>query len=125
MLCGSDGRPADVFAAPESNDLLPFGFDCGGTSYSPAPLPTCTEPGEEFGPFPTESIGDPGNARPGTVLTGPTAVVDSGVLAGTGYDLVASVQRWSVATRPSTTTPGAYTFHCTIHDWMSGTLNVG
>jgi plastocyanin len=110
---------------PETNDLSPFGFDCGGsTGYSPAPSPTCTEPGEAFGPFPTEFLGDPGNARPGTVLTSPAAVVDSGVLFGTAYHVRPSVQRWSVATRPSATAPGAYTFHCTVHDWMAGTLNV-
>ena len=59
------------------------------------------------------------------MLTSPTAEVDSGVLAGTAYRLAPSVQRWSVATKPGTTAHGAYTFHCTIHDWMAGTLNVG
>jgi plastocyanin len=120
-----DPHEAHTVTFPESNDLPPFGFDCGGTSYSPEPSPTCTEPGEEFGPFPTEFIGDPGNAPPGTVLTSPTAVVDSGVLVGTAYHAVPSVQRWSVATELNTTAPGAYTFHCTIHDWMAGTLAVG
>jgi len=102
----------------------PFGFDCG-TSYNgipptPGPPPICVEPGDtQF-----EVIGDPGNAGPGTVLSDPSLVVDSGVLGGTGYGVSPSAQSWWLATN-GTSTPGAYHFQCTIHDWMQGTLTLG
>jgi hypothetical protein len=103
--------------------LQPFGFDCG-TSYSGIPTSgppaICVEPGDtQF-----EVIGDPGNAGPGTVLSDPSVVVDSGVLVGNGYGVSPSAQSWSLATN-GTSKPGAYHFQCTIHDWMQGTLTVG
>ena len=115
-------------AFPAENPDVPlpeaFGFDCG-TSYNgipptPGPPPICVEPGDtQF-----EVIGDPGNAGPGTVLSDPSLVVDSGVLGGTGYGVSPSAQSWWLATN-GTSKPGAYHFKCTIHDWMQGTLTLG
>src|SRR3989442_136255 len=118
--------PSVAFPAENPDVSLPepFGFDCG-TSYSgipptPGPPPICVEPGDtQF-----EVIGDPGNAGPGTVLSDPSLVVDSGVLGGTGYGVSPSAQSWWLATN-STSKPGAYHFQCTIHDWMQGTLTLG
>src|SRR5207247_729007 len=112
-----------AFPAESPNLPEPFGFDCGST-YNPIPFtgppPICLEPGDsQF-----EVIGDPGNAGPGTVLSNPSVVVDSGVLGGTGYGVTPSAQSWSLSTN-SGSTPGAYRFQCTIHDWMQGTLALG
>jgi plastocyanin len=113
--------PAGNASAPV---LQPFGFDCGttynGIPPTPGPPPICLEPGDtQF-----EVIGDPGNAGPGTVLSDPSVVVDSGVLGGSGYGVNPSAQSWSLATN-GTSKPGAYHFQCTIHDWMQGTLAIG
>jgi plastocyanin len=97
----------------------PFGFDCGSTFQSPGPGAPCIEPGGRAPEF----IADPGNAPSGTLLTMPTVLVDSGVLAGAGYHLSPSLRVWSVATNRSTAT-GAFQYQCTIHDFMHGTLNV-
>ena len=109
-----------AFPAESPNLPEPFGFDCGST-YNPIPFtgppPICLEPGDsQF-----EVIGDPGNAGPGTVLSDPSVVVDSGVLGGTGYGVTPSAQSWSLSTNGGSQ-PGAYRFQCTIHDWMQGTL---
>ena len=112
-----------AFPAESPNLPEPFGFDCG-TTYNPIPFngppQICLEPGDsQF-----EVIGDPGNAGPGTVLSNPSVVVDSGVLGGTGYGVTPSAQSWSLSTSGGST-PGAYRFQCTIHDWMQGTLALG
>jgi len=108
----------------DSNLPEPFGFDCGATYNgippTPGPPPICFEPGDnQF-----EVIGDPGNAGPGTVLSDPSAIVDSGVLGGTGYGVTPSAQSWWLATN-GTSKQGSYHFQCTVHDWMQGTLTVG
>jgi plastocyanin len=106
----------------------PFGFDCGtnppgyvGIPPVPgAPPPqVCVEPGETQ----PESIGDPGNAGPGTRLTNPAQLVDAGIRIGTAYGVKPSSQTWWVATG-HTTRAGSYQFQCTVHDWMQGTLKV-
>ena len=104
---------------PPSADITPFGFDCNGGFTVPAG-PPCLETGE----FAPEVIGDPGNAASGTQLTNPSTIVDSGVLAGTGYNINPSVQTWTVRTGASTS-HAAYHFHCTIHDFMVGSFTVG
>src|SRR3989475_306715 len=113
-----------AFPAENANLPAPFGFDCGttynGIPFTPGPPPICLEPGDsQF-----EVIGDPGNAGPGTVLSDPSVVVDSGVLGGAGYGVTPSAQSWSLSTNGGSQS-GAYRFHCTIHDWMLGTLALG
>ncbi|MGZ4205941.1 MAG: cupredoxin domain-containing protein [Actinomycetota bacterium] len=102
-----------------SNDIGPFGFDCG-SSYQPAETggPPCTEGAEGV-----ESIADPGNVASGTALTSPTDTFDSGVLVGTGYGVPGSVQQWTLTTNSSTAS-GGYLFHCTVHDFMVGSFGV-
>jgi plastocyanin len=86
---------------PASLDLPPFGPEVEAT--------------EGF-----ELVLDPGNARSGTVLSSSSTAVDSGLLLGSAYGLQPSAQAWSIGT----STPGAYTYHCILHDWMQGTLTV-
>jgi plastocyanin len=109
-----------VFFPDVENDVPPIGFDCG-TSYDPItgfpPVP-CVEPGEA-----PETIGDPGNAGSGAVLRAPHSIVDSGVLAGSGL-LPSGPHQWSTSTKPAVTQPGTYTFKCTVHDFMTGTLEI-
>ena len=57
-------------------------------------------------------------------MSTPTTFVDSGVLAGTGYNVQPTIQRWSVKVADSTAA-GTYTFHCSVHDFMRGSLVVG
>jgi len=76
-----------------------------------------------------EFIGDPGNAEAGVVLRRPTpsnpvSIPDAGLLVGAGYRVAGSLQSWSVATVQGETKSGLYTLHCTIHDWMHGSLSV-
>ena len=106
----------------------PFGFDCGTNSPGYVGIPPvpgapppqfCFEPGETQ----PESIGDPGNAGPGTRLTNPAQLVDAGIRIGTAYGVKPSSQTWWVATG-HTTQAGSYQFQCTVHDWMQGTLKV-
>ena len=108
-----------VFFPTTVEETSPFGFDCDAGFVAPTG-PPCFETGEEFAP---ELIGDPGNAPPGTLLTSPSAIVDSGVLIGTGYGLSPSVQTWHVATNGSTGA-GTYSFRCAIHDFMIGSVDV-
>jgi plastocyanin len=108
--------------APGQNDPVPpFVFDCGAT-FSVTPTASCTEAGEDW-----ENKGgifDPGNTPSRTALKTPTTFVDSGVLAGTGYNVQPTIQRWSVKVADSTAA-GTYTFHCSVHDFMRGSLVVG
>jgi len=108
-----------AFPADDPRLPAPFGFDCGSSFQSPGAGPPCLEPGHTT----PELIGDPGNAPPGTLLTNPTALVDSGVLAGRGYNLDPSRQTWSVRTNRATAN-GTYEYQCTIHDFMHGTLSI-
>jgi plastocyanin len=107
-----------VFFPTTIEETTPFGFDCDGGFTVPSG-PPCLETGE----FAPEVIGDPGNAPPGTLLTSPSAVVDSGLLIGTDYGLAPTVQTWNVATN-SATAGGAYSFRCAVHDWMVGGFSV-
>jgi plastocyanin len=110
------------FPNDPATDPEPFGFDCGATYIGIVPfgpLHLCLEPGDST----FEAIGDPGNSPPGTPLAHPGDTVDSGVLGGTGYGTTPSVQRWSIATS-ATSQPGTYQYHCTIHDWMVGTIKL-
>jgi plastocyanin len=109
-------------AFPANSLSLPdvYGWDCG-SSFSNSrtgPPPVCLEPGDTQ----PESIADPGTSPPGTSLTSPTAIVDSGLLFGTGYGVKPSTQRWSI--RTDAATAGTYLFQCTLHDAMQGQLNV-
>jgi len=108
-----------VFFPTSIEETSPFGFDCDSGFVAPTG-PPCFETGEAFAP---ELIGDPGTSPPGTLLTSPSAVVDSGLLVGTGYGLSPTVQTWHVATNGSTAT-GAYMFRCAVHDFMVGSFSV-
>lgn len=113
--------PNEVHTVGFPNDAVlppPFVFDCGASVQAPGAGPPCVEPGEA-----PELIGDPGLSPSGTLLTNPSGLVDSGVLAGRDYRLNPDTQVWSVKTNGSTTA-GAYRYQCTIHDFMVGTLNV-
>ena len=102
----------------------PFGFNCGTSFQSPpegnAPPsgPPCMLPGATRPDF----IGDPGNTPSGTALANPTAIVDSGVIFGTAYN-VPGPQQWSVVVNASTKA-GTYRYQCLVHDWMQGSLTV-
>jgi plastocyanin len=108
-----------VFFPTTVEETTPFGFDCDGGFTAPAP-PPCVETGE----FAPEVIGDPGISPPGTLLTSPSTVVDSGLLVGTAYGLSPSVQTWNVATTGASA-GGTYTFRCAVHDFMVGSFTVG
>jgi plastocyanin len=121
-----------VFPDNDSIDPAPQGFDCGVTylPLSSGPLPpvpcfevptTGTDVGELGNP---EVIFDPGNATSGVALRSPQALVDSGLHIGTAYGVSPIAHAWNV-TVDALTQPGTYTFHCTIHDWMSQTVIVG
>jgi plastocyanin len=106
------------FPGDSNSDPPPFGvFDCGAT-VSPA-FPPCLEPGDTQ----PEALADPGTSPPGTVLKAPADLVDSGVLAGTGYGIHPSVQTWSIRTDQTSQT-ATYTYHCTVHDFMQGTIKL-
>jgi plastocyanin len=109
----SVGFPADSPLLP-----FPFGFDCGATFQNPTG-PPCIDPADGR----PEGILDPGTTPSGSALTSPTALVDSGVLVGTGYNLSPTAQQWSVTTN-SSTAAGTYAFQCTVHDVMHGQLIV-
>lgn len=106
----------------------PFGFDCGTNSpgyvgipatFNVPPTTSCLEPGQTLPEF----IGDPGSTPSGTMLMDPSQVLDSGVMAGTQFNLHPSMQTWQVVTG-STTASGTYTYQCTIHDWMRNTVTL-
>jgi plastocyanin len=113
-----------VFPAPapgQNDPVPPFVFDCGAT-ISPSPSPSCSEAAEDW-----ENKGgifDPGNAPSRTALKTPTTFVDSGVLVGTGYNVQPTIQKWSVKVNDATAA-GTYTYHCSVHDFMNGSLVVG
>lgn len=126
-----DPQAIHSVAFPANDPRLPepFGYDCGANppgyesipgTLNVLPPPGCLEPGATQ----PEYIGDPGNAPSGTEFTSPSTVVDAGVRAGAGFQVQPSSQEWSVAVGPGTA-PGTYTFQCTVHDWMTGTITVG
>jgi plastocyanin len=100
----------------------PLGADCGASyvplNAPPPPFPDCTE----FENGQPEIILDPGTTAPGQELNMATGA-DSGVLVGADYGAFygnLGASSWSV----KASQPGSYAFRCTIHDWMTGTLNV-
>jgi plastocyanin len=115
----------DTGGSPLDNAKSPFVFGCGSSFQNPGPGQPCQEKGE--GP---ELIGDPGSGPAGQLLRVPTpasvaAIPDAGLLAGSGYNVAGSINQWAVSTSAAATMRGLYTFHCTIHDWMHGSLDVG
>jgi plastocyanin len=112
-------------AQAESQLPPPFVFDCGTKVVAP-PAPGspgggfCLEPGQTF----PETVGDPGNALSGVILSNVQNIVDSGFLAGPDYGVQPTVQTWSVRTN-SKTQAGTYQFWCSVHDFMNGALVVG
>jgi len=107
--------------------VSPFGLDtCKGyfpLNGPPTTFPPCTEfeNGPTGNPGP-EIIVDPGTRASGLGLNMQQGA-DSGVLLGGDYGPFYGnfgASSWSVATAQ----PGAYPYQCTIHDWMTGTLQV-
>jgi len=116
------------FAKNESTLPEPFGYDCSpatpGYQSAPnvfnAPPPTpCIPPGGTQ-PVP---IGDPGSTPSGTALADPASPLDSGLLIGRGYGVEPTAQTWSVKVNQKTS-PGSYTYFCTVHPWMTASLVV-
>ncbi len=97
-----------------------FGWDCGKSYVSfgpqgPGAPPACVE--IEQGP--PEIIGDPGTRGPGEGLN-KQQLTDSGLLVGSAYGVTPGATWWSVAAAQ----PGSYAYHCTVHDFMVGSLSV-
>jgi len=113
-------EPHTVGFGPDANLPGPFGWDCGkayvafGPSGPGAP-PPCTE----FENGNPEIIGDPGTRGPSQGLNR-NGVTDSGMLVGSAYGVTPGTERWSVAAAQ----PGSYEYHCTVHDFMIGTISV-
>jgi plastocyanin len=115
----------DTGHSPLDNAKSPFGFDCGNSYQNPGPGKPCQEKGEQV-----ELIGDPGSAPAGQLLKLPrpgsvAAIPDAGLLVGAGYNVPGSLNSWAVTSSPAGTMRGLYTFHCTIHDWMHGSVSIG
>lgn len=113
------------FTFPSSHDEQPFQPDCGPPDVLIAPPPgpgappTCGDPGSP------EFIADPGVSPSGTALTNPAASIDSGLLLGAGYGLPGPTS-WTATTNANTvpTAANAYSYHCVLHDFMQGTIDV-
>lgn len=122
----SDPHNVHTVSFPTDSQQLPapFGFNCGTSFQSPpegnAPPsgPPCMLPGATQPDF----IADPGNAPSGTALANPTAIVDSGVIFGSAYN-IPGPQQWSVVVNASTKA-GTYNYQCLVHDWMQGSFTV-
>lgn len=104
---------------PDANLPAPVGWDCGKSYVSisnpNAPPAACTE----FENGQPEIVGDPGTRGAGQALNH-QQLTDSGLLAGGAYRVSPSAQVWSVAAAQ----PGHYEYHCTVHDFMRGTIDV-
>jgi plastocyanin len=115
-------EPHTVGFGPDANLPEPFGWDCGRSfvgfslQSGPGAPPACAEI-EQGRP---EIIGDPGTRGSGEGLN-LQQLTDSGLLVGSAYRASPSSQFWSVAAAR----PGTYAFHCTVHDFMVGSLTVG
>ena len=114
-------EPHTVGFGPDQNLPGPLGWDCG-TSYvsfppqaGPGAPPACAE----FENGRPEIIGDPGTRGSGLGLN-MHQLTDSGVLVGSAYGVSPATQSWSVAAAQ----PGSYAYHCTLHDFMLGSLTV-
>jgi len=113
-------EPHSVGFGPDASLPQPFGWDCR-TSYvgiSPGAAfvpPPCTE----FENGRPEIILDPGTRGPGQGLNA-NQLTDSGVLVGSAYGVNPGAESWSVAAAQ----PGTYQYHCTVHDFMVGTIHV-
>jgi len=114
-------EPHTVGFGPDANLPQPFGWDCGksfvGFSLQggPGAPPPCVEI-EQGRP---EIVADPGTRGPGQGLNR-QQLTDSGLLVGSAYGVSPSTQSWSVAAAQ----PGTYAYHCTVHDFMVGSLTV-
>lgn len=114
-------EPHSVGFGADANLPQPFGWDCGKSyvgidpNAPPAPPPTCTE----FENTQPEIVLDPGTRGPGQGLNS-NQVTDSGVLVGSAYGVNPGAESWSVAAAQ----PGTYHYHCTVHDFMVGTIGV-
>jgi plastocyanin len=113
-------EPHTVGFGPDANLPGPFGWDCGKTYVAfgpagPGAPPACTE----FENGQPEIIGDPGTRGPGQGLN-KNQVTDSGLLVGIAYGVNPGAVWWSVAAAQ----PGTYQYHCTVHDFMVGTIKV-
>lgn len=113
-------EPHTVGFGPDANLPGPFGFDCGKTyvafpAQGPGAPPTCVEI-EQGRP---ELIGDPGTRGPGEALN-TQQLTDSGLLVGSAYGVTPGATSWSVAAAQ----PGKYAYHCTVHDFMVGSITV-
>jgi plastocyanin len=113
------------FTFPTSNDSFgPFQPDCSppDTVLAPPPgpgaPPECGDPGQR-----PEFITDPGDSPSGTALTNPAALIDSGLLLGAGYRGPGPTT-WTLTTNANTTATSGYNYHCVLHDFMAGTLDV-
>ena len=112
--------PHSVGFGRDANLPQPFGWDCGksyvgippGAAFVPPP---CTE----FENGQPEIILDPGTRGPGQGLNA-NQVTDSGVLVGSAYGVNPGAESWSVAAAQ----PGTYQYHCTVHDFMVGSIRV-
>ena len=114
--------PHSVGFGPDQFLPQPFGWDCGKSYVGippsngpPPPPPPCTE----FENGQPEIVLDPGTRGPGQGLNA-QQVTDSGVLVGSAYGVNPGAESWSVAAAQ----PGAYQYHCTVHDFMVGTIRV-
>lgn len=114
-------EPHTVGFGPDANLPQPFGWDCGKTyvGFSPQGGPGAPPACAEFEQGRPEIIGDPGTRGPGEALN-TQQLTDSGLLAGSAYGVSPSTQSWPVAAAQ----PGTYPYHCTLHDFMLGSLTV-
>jgi plastocyanin len=113
-------EPHTVGFGPDANLPGPFGWDCGKTYVAAGPGgPGAPAPCTEFENGQPEIIGDPGTRGPGQALNR-NQVTDSGVLVGSAYGVTPGAEWWSVAAAQ----PGTYQYHCTVHDFMVGTISV-
>lgn len=115
---------AHSFTFPRSHDEPPFGPDCTPPDVllaapGPGAPPTCGDPGSSRGEF----VVDPGVSPSGTALTDPAALIDSGLLLG-GGNHGPGPTTWTLTTNANTVATNGYSYHCVLHDFMAGSLDV-